>query len=581
MTGTAVDAPPSVATPVTTAEARDADRRGDAGSWLRRPLVACVLLFLMYAALSFALNDPRGTLGTDTGGKLATLHMMERNGGLDPDVGYWAERFDPRGELLPLHYTSRIGDKWVNVTTLPMLDAAYPLYLIGGARAVLALPMLAAVLCALAARALARGLGAGDGWSTFWVVGLATPVAIYALDFWEHTAGLALMLWGTVLFVDVARRRAGWRAALAAGSLFGVAATMRTEAVLYLGVTTAVVCLVLAVRDRAVPRAFAVGASSTAGGFAALAANALIERVTLGADLRGTRAAGTVATAATSLDTRVREAFTTTFGLGFEGMRPTTGWVVGAVVVALVGTGAWMLGSPDRRRVALGAVLLAVAVTVYAARLLQDVGFVPGLLTASPFAAVGIVVGWRQAALRLPAAIACVALPLIWATQYSGGADPQWGGRYALLSGALLAVVACVALQGRVRAFAAVAAAAGLVTMGGLVWLSVRSHTVADGMATIVARHDQVLISRQPHFLREGGAFYSSNRHWLSALSDEQLSKAVAVADKSGATEFALVGDEHQIAPARLGGYVRGGTQLVSFIRPDVKVSVVTYRRSQ
>ena len=90
VTGTAVEAPPT----------DDADQRHPSAqrctgrrrrAWLRRPVVAGVLLLLViYAVLSFALNDPRGTLGTDTGGKLATLHMMERNGGLDPDIGYWA-----------------------------------------------------------------------------------------------------------------------------------------------------------------------------------------------------------------------------------------------------------------------------------------------------------------------------------------------------------------------------------------------------------------------------------------------------------------------------------------------------------
>jgi len=77
--------------------------------------------------------------------------------------------------------------------------AAYPLYLVGGDRAVLLLPMLGALVCALAARALARRLGGGDGWAAFWIIGLASPVAIYALDFWEHSIGLALMLWGVVL----------------------------------------------------------------------------------------------------------------------------------------------------------------------------------------------------------------------------------------------------------------------------------------------------------------------------------------------------------------------------------------------
>ena len=73
--------------------------------------------------------------------------------------------------------------------------------------------MLGAVLArACGARALARRLGARTGVATFWVIGLATPVAIYALDFWEHSLGLALMLWGVVLLFDVAEERAGaWR----------------------------------------------------------------------------------------------------------------------------------------------------------------------------------------------------------------------------------------------------------------------------------------------------------------------------------------------------------------------------------
>ena len=164
-------------------------------------MVACLVLLCAYAGLSLALNDPRGTLGTDTGGKLATLRVMEQRGTLDPDIGYWADAADPRGTLHPLYYTYRVGDGWVNVTTLPMLYAAYPLYVAGGDRAVLLLPMLGALLAALAARALARRLGARSGWPAFWVIGLASPLAIYALDFWEHALGLGLMLWGVDCFV--------------------------------------------------------------------------------------------------------------------------------------------------------------------------------------------------------------------------------------------------------------------------------------------------------------------------------------------------------------------------------------------
>ena len=163
MTTTAV-APPS---PVATSTADVASTNGVA-AWLRRPVVACLALLCTYAALSVVLNDPRGTLGTDTGGKLATLRVMEQRGTLDPAVGYWAESADPHGTLHPLYYTFRVGESWVNVTTLPMLYAAYPLYRVGGDRAVLLLPMLGALLAALAARALARRLGASTGWAAFW-----------------------------------------------------------------------------------------------------------------------------------------------------------------------------------------------------------------------------------------------------------------------------------------------------------------------------------------------------------------------------------------------------------------------------
>ena len=96
--------------------------------------------------------------------------------------------------------------------------------------------MLGAVFSAFAARAWRDGSAAGTGWTVFWVLGLASPVAIYALDFWEHSVGLALMLWGVVVVLDVINTRAGRRGARWPALLFGAAATMRQEALVYLAV---------------------------------------------------------------------------------------------------------------------------------------------------------------------------------------------------------------------------------------------------------------------------------------------------------------------------------------------------------
>ncbi|HZP31565.1 MAG TPA: hypothetical protein VFC99_21610, partial [Acidimicrobiia bacterium] len=178
--------------------------RGEMPDRARRVVAAALLLFAVYVSLSL-FNDPRATMVTDTGGKIATLRAMQHNGGLDPDVHYWAAKWDPDGRLHGLFYTSRVGDKWVNATTVTMLDVAEPLYAVGGIRAALILPMLGSVLAALAARALARRMGAGrsGGWLAFRCVGLASPLAVYALDLWEHSIGAALMLWAVVFAFDV------------------------------------------------------------------------------------------------------------------------------------------------------------------------------------------------------------------------------------------------------------------------------------------------------------------------------------------------------------------------------------------
>src|SRR3546814_19977146 len=68
------------------------------------------------------------------------------------------------------------------------------------------------------------------GWLTFWVVGLASPMTVYALDFWEHAPGAALMVWAAVHMLDFARAVGRWWSPVTTGALLGAAATMRSEA---------------------------------------------------------------------------------------------------------------------------------------------------------------------------------------------------------------------------------------------------------------------------------------------------------------------------------------------------------------
>jgi hypothetical protein len=215
---------------------------------------------------------------------------------------------------------------------------------------------------------------------------------------------------------------------------------------------------------------------------------------------------------------------------------------------------------------------------LYLMRFGSGLGFVPGLLVASPLAAAGLFVCWREPRARMVGAIACAALPVVWAVQYSGNSWPQWGARYILTSGVLLAACACAVLQRSPRAFVATCVVAGCVTAGGLMWVAERTHTNADAMATILARHDDLLISRRAQFFREVGAYYTPSKHWLTAPTDSQLRDAVQVAYESGARELATIGLAGQDIPARIGRYVRDRTQFVPFTRSDIHIQVTTYR---
>ena len=554
------------------AQGAGAPQRGPA-VFLTRPATAGLLLLLVYVALSF-LNDPSGHLGTDTGGKVATLEVMAARGGFDPDVGYWAERWDPEGSLHPLWYTSHVGDRWVNVTTLPALFVAAPLYDLGGHRAALLVPMLGGVAAAFAARAIARRTVGGDGWGAYWVCGLASPTVVYALDFWEHTIGLALMAWAIVGLLDAAERtdlrRSGVSAALG-GLAFGAAATMRTEAVAYAVVTVAVTALVVLAARRAPSRAVLLGLTATAGLALPMWANTLLERSVLGTAARVSRAAGTVAGASEAEGSRLSEAVLTAVSL--HPVMEAVPYLLGAAAFALLAFVArrGVVPGGDRAPVLLGCGAL---VALYLLRFVEGPGFVPGLVATTPFAAAGLALGWRSRAARLPIAIALLALPVVWALQYTGGAAPQWGGRYLLASGLVLGAIGVAAMEGAQRTARLTFLSLAVVTSAfGLVWLSQRSHAVAQVGQALVALEEPVVVSGIEHLPRELGSRYL-DKLFLTAPGPDERGLAGEVVRQAGYDSFAYVQlAEDAAVEAPEGYFLLGQQRLALFDDVDLRVS--------
>jgi hypothetical protein len=547
---------------------------------LRRPLAMAVVLLLCYAALAL-LNNPRGYLGTDTGGKVATLEVMSDKGTLDPDVGYWAEQWDPTGVLHPLYYTKHKGEKWVNATTLPALYAELPLYVVGGYRLALLVPMLGALAAAFGALALARRLGSSRPHLAFWIVGLASPLTIYAVDIWEHAIGVALMLWAAVFLLDVVDGEDRWWKPIAAGALLGGAFTMRTEALVYFAAEVGVVGIVLLHRRR-LWRAVGVGAAAAGAALVVVVFNAALELATVGEQLRTTRAQGTAsslgAVDATVPGSRFQDALTTTLNL-HPSLDPPT-WVLGAVlVVAIITLGVRSRAAqPDDRVVRL--VVVAIG-TMYLIRFLGGLGFVPGMFATMPFAALGLLYAWSRNRSRIIAVTALVALPAVWVTMYAGGAGPQWGGRYQLTTGVLLLIVGAVGAEADRRVFRTVAVASCLVTLFGAAWMVQRTNAVGGAAAVLDARNEDVLISQEAHLWREVATTYTNHRE-LTALGQDQLDSAVQIVDDAGLDSFALVRVDdaaHSASPVPGAGWAAGAPESVEFV-PGLNILITPYHRA-
>ena len=308
---------------------------------------------------------------------------------------------------------------------------------------------------------------------------------------------------------------------------------------------------------------------------AVLGANQMLERVVLGGGFRGDRAAGTASMAGQGLSLRFKEALTT--AVGFNRFEPTTDWIIGGLAVALVMYGAWRLTSLDRGHRLMGLVALVAAVLVYAMRLADGLGFVPGMLSASPLAAVGLAIGWSARRWRMSGAIALLAIPLVWFFQFTGGANPQWGGRYLLISGTLLAVGAAVVLAvtpGIARV--ALVLVAVMVTVAGVAWLSQRSHAVAGATSHLSTTDGAVLVSREAHVLREVGAAYDANDRWLTAEDDKELDAAAAIASQINAPTMRVLSVEGRERRQTIGSWVRVGSTRFEFL-PGLDVVLTTY----
>ncbi len=571
----------------------------------RRPLVIAIGVLVFYLLASI-FTDPGGYLSTDTGGKVATLDAMAERGDLRPDLGYWAGEWDDDASLYPMFSTKRIGDQWINVTNLPMLYAALPLYRLGGYELALLIPMLGGVATALVGGRLARQLGSPDGAAATWLIGIASPVTMYSLDLWEHSIGLALMGAGVSLVLDAVEDDR-WVPAVLAGLAFGAAASMRQEALVY-GAVIGLGLTIVAVRRfswRGLRQVVAMGS----GTVIMLIAGIAIERAAMGSSLRAGRSADTAKSATAEWGARLHESIMT-FASPVSAPRTSVIAMSLLLIVGLIAVAVGLPGgdaserattsdvdTPDassdaapshaadtgRRWLIRGGQIVA---AVYLLKVLTIVnsglGFVPGMLATTPIAGIGLGVIFlserRLFRWRVLLAAAIVPLPLVWNFQYLGGAGPQWGGRYILLSGLLLMVIGVVVLEQRAPSVLRLAGFASLaITLFGLAWFAQRSHGFADASLALADREEPILVFADAHAPRESGPIVLGEQ-WLAAPTEEDRIEAVQVILASGERSFGYVDYAYDEAPdaPEFPGFHASGESTIGLL-PGIERRVTTF----
>ncbi len=438
-----------------------------------------------------------------------------------------------------------------------MLYAAYPLYLVGGDRGRAAAPdARRGARRARGARAGASARRRGRAGRRSGSSGSRARSRSTRSTSGSTRSASRSMLWGVVLLARAARRRARLARDCAAR---GAAASARPRRCAPRRSCTSwscggVACLTLLRRRRGLAEPVARGLAPLAGAAVPLLANEA-PRATHLRDHRCGRAAPRAPRRARAVARRracTRRSPTSSGMNRFEFARRHRagrrhrgvgrGRRVAADAACRTGPG------PRACARSLGAAML------YLVGFGAGLGFVPGLLTASPFAAVGLRWSAGGADVRLVTVMAVVALPHGVVLPVLRGCRPAVG--WALHPG--LRRVA--AGRGDRRARGSPHARSSVSSWwprwspgsGSRGCRSARPGSRAAS-STIVDRHDQVVISGGQHLLREGGAFYEPG----APLADRRHRRAPAPggdasSHDAGDTEFAyVVGGDHAAARRR------------------------------
>lgn len=547
------------------------------------------LAFVAAAAALLALLaslPPTGFFSADSGPKYWQCLALAEERGLPRVFGYPAADLDPQRRHIP-PFTAPVGDGLASIYPLGFPLAAAVLQSAGGDRAMRLLPWLAALVAAWLTGRLAGVLAGGPTrWRVAALALAATPLAFYAVAFWEHSLATAMVLAGLVpvLHPDEDRARSAWRWA-ALGVLVGAAGWVRTETI-FLAPALAAVSWVHGAGGA--PRR--VGALVMGCG-AGAAAGAVIQRVLLGSwlPLHVTYHVQSSFGAQPFVVSRLRAL------LNFVAPDAVSG---AAAVVWLVAVAAVLIPAGARSRLGLGASLAALVAAAAAAgpapaiRWLGGAGPTEAFPVSAP-AATWIVLGalplllWAQPRWRRLDRVRLALMALAgWSVVAVLLARPvrafEWGGRLFLTAVLLLlAVMGSLELaDGPLRAlrrWALVACLGGAVAVQGLGLVLLRHSSmthagIAREVAAFTSEGEPILTDDYVIPLLAGRDW--TRRRYLYVTGEGGMARLAAACARSGVERWSYAG----LSGRTSGGSVIGDVGL-PVIGEDGSRWVVTRRR--
>ncbi len=240
-------------------------------AWL--PFAAASLL----VALVGALLPADSFYCMDAGPKILQTRAVLESSELPRAIPYPGLALDPDGLYLP-DSMQRAGSGAVSIFPVLLPVLAAPVFALGGPRWLLLVPFLGSVVAAWLAGRLALSLaGPQEARLVATASLLATPLAFYALTFWEHAPGAALALAALLAAVHASDGESGPGAWALAGLLLALAAGMRSEYVVMLPIA------LVPLATRGCGRRWRSTAAASAGVAGGLAAVAALQKLVLGA----------------------------------------------------------------------------------------------------------------------------------------------------------------------------------------------------------------------------------------------------------------------------------------------------------